>query len=73
MQGIGGKLGGVALGLAQPAQLTRDLAGADARGVQQGNFAHERHRGASRGQQRPAAAAIEPRVCDRAIGAPGAQ
>ena len=54
---------------AQPAELRRDLGGADARGVEQRGAAHERDGGAAGGDRGAAAAGVEAGVSDAAVGA----
>ena len=61
VQGIRGELGGVMLGRAQAAELGGDRLRPDSSAVEDGPPAHQRHRGASGGESRPAPARVEGR------------
>ena len=63
-QGVGGKLGGVALGGAQATELVGDVVRADAERVEQPTATDEGDRRAPRGQDRAAAGGVEPGVGD---------
>src|SRR5581483_10780570 len=73
VQGVGGELGGVALGGVQAAELGGDLPGPHTSGVQQGGAAHERDGGAPDGDRGAAAGGVEAGVADRAAGAVGVE
>ena len=59
MERIGCELGGVELAGAEAAKLGRDLTGTHARRFEDRPAAHERHRGATRGERGAAALALE--------------
>ena len=69
VQGIGGELGGVALGGAEPAELRFDLLGADPRGLEQRDAADQADGGAAGGDRRAAATRVEAGIEDPAGGA----
>ena len=71
VQGVGGELGGVALGGDEPAELLGDLVGADARGVEQRGVAQQRDDRAAGCDRGAAAAGVEAGVGDRAVRAVG--
>ena len=68
MQGVGGEFGRVELGVAQPAQLGRDLGGAETRGVEQARATHQLDRGAAGRHRRAATARVETGVEDLPVG-----
>ena len=62
VQRVAGQLGRMLLCRAEAPELSRDLRGADACGIQQTRTADQLHRGAARGDRRAAAARVEARV-----------
>ena len=67
MQGVGGELGSVTLGGAEPAELIGDLLRADPRRIEQRRASHQRHDGASCGDRGAAAVGVEAGVGDAAL------
>jgi hypothetical protein len=73
VQGVGGELGGVALGDAEATELGGDLLGPDAGGVEQRRATKQADGGAAGGDRGAAAARVEAGVGDRAVGAVGVE
>ncbi len=66
---VGRELGGMPLGGAEPAELQRDLIGADARRLEQRRSPHQRDDGAPRCDRRAAAVGVKARRGDPALAA----
>jgi hypothetical protein len=73
VQRVGGELGGVALGVAEPAELGGDLLGSDAGGVEQWRATKQADGGAAGGDRGAATARVEAGVGDRAVAAVGVE